>query len=154
QGNTPANGKWTVTAPNSTHLQLNGSIGDPLQPYSSGGTVAPAFVWAGPTLSKSGRGRLENLSCSAIGLPASPQLQCRFDANDGGGEGAIPNPVFQISATIGSNAGRSFATLPDVSGVTYTCSGGPPACAISAPSLSGSLASDGTGTVTYRATLA
>jgi hypothetical protein len=152
QGNTASNGRWTVTAVDGTHFQLNGSSGNGA--YVSGGTVTPGYPWSNWTLTLiGGTARIRNLVCTTASAPATPTLSCTFQADDGGGVGRISNPTFRLQASIGPNAGRTFAVLPDISRVSFAmspCAGG---CTAVGPSLTGSLDGTGQGTVAYAATL-
>ena len=149
QGNTNANGKWTVTVVDTTHFQLNTSSGS--GGYTQGGAVTPSYPWSGWSVSKvSGSGRIDSDSCSALAT-SSGGLQCTFQAHDDtcGFSTCVSNLRFQIQAQAG-NVERTLAVLPDVSGVG-TAVGGTPT-PFSSSSLTGSLVT-GTGTVRYRATL-
>jgi hypothetical protein len=152
QGNTAANGRWTVTTVDATRFQLNGSTGN--NPYTSGGTVTPGYPWSNWTLSLvSGTGRVRNLVCTTASLAASPKLTCGFQVDDGGGVGSINNPTFKVQATAG-NAGRMFSVPPNLASVVFgifpSCGAG---CTAVSPSLSASLDNQGNGIIAYKATL-
>jgi hypothetical protein len=152
-GNTAANSKWTVTVVDSTRFQLNGSSGS--GGYTSGGIVTRSYPWSNWSVSKiGGSGRIDNDSCSTVSVPFFG-LQCTFRARDDNcpPNNCIANLRFSVSADVGSNAGRSFATLPDVSNVSTTDPDNPGNPAFLSVSLTGKLDGVGIGTVTYAATL-
>ncbi|HUL92083.1 MAG TPA: ubiquitin-activating E1 FCCH domain-containing protein [Burkholderiales bacterium] len=152
QGNTAANGKRTVTVVDATHFQLNGSSGS--GSYIRGGTVTRSYPWSGWSVSKTGgSGIIDSILCSTVGPPSSPGLQCMFQAHDEfcGPGNCINNLGFRIQAQVGSNAGRSFARVPNMSDVSTLLDGAP--SAFLSDSIAGSLDNTGVGTVTYVATL-
>jgi ubiquitin-activating enzyme E1-like protein len=153
-GNAAANGTWTVTVLDPTHFRLNGSSGS--GGYTSGGIVKRGYLWTGAAITKApgGSGKIVNGPCSPVSPPSGPfRFQCQFQAQDdiGCAGTCISNLSFQIQAFVDQTAGRTLAVLPNLSGVATTINGAN--TTLSADSLTGSVASNGAGTVTYKATI-
>jgi hypothetical protein len=135
--------------------------GDPTQtagllPVTDLSATANPYPWSGGQATQDGgTGKIDNSSCASVALPAGTipptGLRCRFRARDDGGFNIILNLRVQISAQVGTNAGLSFATLPSTSSVSATIDGA--GVTLLSPSIQGSLASNGRGTVVYKATL-
>ena len=152
QGNTNANGKWTVTVVDTTHFQLNASSGS--GSYTQGGSVTPSYPWSGWSVTKvSGSGRIDTDSCSALAT-SSGGLQCTFQAHDDtcGLITCVSNLRFRIQAQAGK-VGLTLALLPDVATVVTQVAPNPPASFPAASMTGGPLGNTGVGTMTYTATL-
>jgi hypothetical protein len=152
QGNIAANGRWTITVVDPTHFRLNGSSGS--GNYTTGGVVRLGYAWGIASVNKAGgQGRIDNDSCTTVNSPFFG-LSCTFRARDDdcGASFCISNLSFQIQTNVDQNAGRTFATLPAVSGVSTTIDG--ITTTFNSPSLNGSFNDNtGAGTVVYTATL-
>jgi hypothetical protein len=144
QGNTAANGGWTVTVINQTQFNLNGSVGN--ANYVSGGLVTvPASMPATPTSAPAGF--FEGASVLAVGTdgvtsaigatltaPSAPFTQSMvgkhvvtwqpgaFTSIASGSSGAtLPQAVIAVNSTVGfPTSGTIFiATSAGVQQVTY-----------------------------------
>jgi len=122
-------------------------------------TASATYPWTDNsgtvTLTGGIAGSITGVSCVTVVLPGwkcsftihsldsvatcSPKRYCMVD------------PSFKATGDIGTNAGTSFANLPDASEVTVTSSGGA-ARAMSSTAIDGTLTSAGVGTVRFQGT--
>ncbi|HEY6863408.1 MAG TPA: ubiquitin-activating E1 FCCH domain-containing protein [Burkholderiales bacterium] len=130
-----------------------------LLPISTLANTPTPYPWSGSSVTKSsGVARVDINSCVSVALsspfpPPSTGWQCslRVRSDNFFGSDIIFFPRVSLSSSVGTKAGTSLATLPDVSTITTTIDGA--SATVSSPSIHGSLTAAGAGTVTYDATL-
>jgi hypothetical protein len=119
-----------------------------LLPITDFSTTPNPYPWVNGSASQatqaSGTGRIDNVSC---GSNASSSW-CSFRARDD--SGSMINLRFQVQRWVG-NVGFSFAALPMLASVNTTMDGSN--TAFLSPTISGSVASNGIGTITYQGTV-